>query len=82
MSQDRNRPPVGAKVLHELYQKYKDRWLVEAVFDDLMDWNNWFMDNRLLAPFDVIALGGFYNNSNDNTHSLQHHVGGMNRVWA
>jgi hypothetical protein len=33
MSQDRNRPPVGAKVLHELYQKYKDRWLVEAVFD-------------------------------------------------
>jgi putative isomerase len=82
MSQDRTEPPVGGRVLLELYQKYKDRWLVEPVFDDLMDWNNWFMDNRLLAPFDVIALGSFYNNSYDDTHSIQHHVGGTNGVRA
>jgi putative isomerase len=78
-SQDRTEPPVGAKVLLELYQKYKDRWLVEAVFDDLMDWNNWFMENRLLAPFDVIALGSFYNNSHDDTAMPPPH---SNTMWA
>jgi len=54
---DRTEPPVGSKALLELYKKYGDKWVVELLFDDLLDWSNWFMRKRRLAPLDLIALG-------------------------
>ncbi|KAG7371466.1 hypothetical protein IV203_020036 [Nitzschia inconspicua] len=59
-SQDRTEPPVGAKVLLELFKKYQDEWIVEALLDDLLDWNDWFMNERLISPAGVIALGSYY----------------------
>ncbi|CAB9504969.1 Trehalase [Seminavis robusta] len=59
-SQDRTEPPVGAKVVLELYRKYKEKWPVEVVFDDLLDWNNWFVANRMLQPEGIVALGSFW----------------------
>lgn len=77
-SQDRSEPPVGAKVLHELYRKYNDKWIVEALFDDLLDWNNWFMENRMINPPGVIALGSFYEtHSNDKKPPAR-----SNTMWA
>ncbi len=46
---DRSQPPVGSMVIRELYRKYKDKWLLEEVFEDLMTWNTWFYENRRWA---------------------------------
>jgi len=43
---DRSQPPVGSFVFKELYRKYKEKWLLEYVFDDLLKWNRWWPDNR------------------------------------
>ena len=41
-----------------MYTKYKDLWMVELLFDDLLDWSNWFFTERTLAPLNMTALGG------------------------
>ena len=51
-------PPIGSKVTLELYRKYQDKWLVELLLDDLLDWNNWFVEKRTLQPAGLICLGG------------------------
>eukprot|EP01079_Euglenida_sp_SAG-EU17-18_P002855 gene2855-3450_t len=56
-SSDRTEPPIGAKVLLEMYTKYKDQWLVKLLFDDLLDWSNWFLKARRLDPLGLICLG-------------------------
>ena len=58
-SQDRTEPPVGAKATLQLYHKWGDAWLVELLFDDLLDWSNWFARRRLLPPLDLVALGSY-----------------------
>lgn len=66
-SQDRTEPPIGAKVLSDLVKKFgADRmgWVVTALFDDLLDWNDWFIRKRLKPPLYMVALGTF----NDQTH--------------
>jgi hypothetical protein len=34
-----SQPPVGSKVLWEMHRKYNESWVVELLFDDLLDWN-------------------------------------------
>ena len=58
-SQDRTEPPVGAKVLLEIYRKFRDDWVVELAFDDLLDWHRWFKHHRWLRKFGLIALGSW-----------------------
>jgi hypothetical protein len=48
-SRDRSQPPVGSMVVRELYRKYREKWLVEYLFDDLLDWNRWFAKHRRLS---------------------------------
>ncbi len=45
-SYDRSQPPVGSMVFKELYKRFKDKWLLEYVFDDLLTWNRWWQKNR------------------------------------
>jgi hypothetical protein len=47
-SNDRSQPPVGSLIVRELYRKYRDIWLLEELFEDLYQWNTWFMMNRSL----------------------------------
>lgn len=54
---DRSEPPIGSKVLLELFKRHGDRWIVELLFDDLLDWSNWFLHARRLKPLGMIALG-------------------------
>jgi len=62
-SLDRSQPPVGSWVIRELYRRYRDKWLLEEVFDDLLTWNRWWPAHRcvdgLLAwgsnPFEPVA---------------------------
>jgi hypothetical protein len=56
-SRDRTEPPIGAKVTWEIYQKCNETWLIELLYDDLFDWNTWFVENRLLVPDKLICLG-------------------------
>lgn len=34
-----SQPPVGSKILLEMFKKYNESWIVELLFDDLYDWN-------------------------------------------
>ncbi len=54
-SRDRSQPPVGSLVIRELYRKYGDPWLLEMVFDDLLEWNRWWVAHRNLGT--LLAWG-------------------------
>ena len=56
-SVDRTEPPIGAKVLLELYGKYKDGWFVQLTFDDLLRWNDWIATARTTGPLGIVSLG-------------------------
>ncbi|MGY4386191.1 putative isomerase [Pedobacter sp. UYP24] len=43
---DRSQPPVGSIVIKEIYKKYKEKWLLEYVFDKLLSWNRWWPKKR------------------------------------
>lgn len=45
-SEDRSQPPVGSFVVKEIYNKYKEKWFLEEVFDELISWNRWWKNNR------------------------------------
>ena len=48
-SRDRSQPPVGALAVWEIYRKYNEKWLLEEVFDDLLGWNRWYCEHRMIA---------------------------------
>eukprot|EP00750_Incisomonas_marina_P011382 INCI16371.1.p1 GENE.INCI16371.1~~INCI16371.1.p1 ORF type:complete len:914 (-),score=108.51 INCI16371.1:2333-5074(-) len=61
-SQDRSEPPVGAKVTQQLVEKFGTdtmQWVVEVVFDDLVDWSDWFIRKRLHPTLNLVALGSY-----------------------
>ena len=66
-SRDRSQPPVGSLIFRELYRRYRDRWLLDEVFDALLEWNRWWLTNRecgdLLAwgsdPYEPLLKAGF-----------------------
>ncbi len=43
---DRSQPPVGSRMVLELYRKYQDLWIVKLLQPALMEWNTWFWNNR------------------------------------
>jgi hypothetical protein len=47
-SLDRSQPPVGSLVVRELYRLFGDTWFVQQVFDDLLQWNRWWIHNRCI----------------------------------
>jgi hypothetical protein len=49
-SEDRSQPPVGSLAVHEIYRKFREKWLLEEVFDDLLVWNQWWHDHRSIEP--------------------------------
>jgi len=58
-SVDRTEPTVGAQVLARIYKKYGDVWILELLFDDLMDWLDWVWRSRRLEGVtgDIICHG-------------------------
>jgi len=47
-SRDRSQPPVGSMTIRELYRRFREKWIVEYLYDDLLEWNRWFAENRRL----------------------------------
>lgn len=56
-SQDRSEEIIGAKVLLSLYNQYKEEWIVELLYDDLLDWLTWALQHRTLPPLNLITQG-------------------------
>jgi len=51
MSRDRTEPPVGSIILELIYNIYQEDWLVDLLYNDLVDWNDWLWRERLVAGF-------------------------------
>lgn len=47
VSADRSQPPVGSAMLLETYRVYREKWIVEDMYDDLLRWNSWFAGHRM-----------------------------------
>ncbi|GHU88246.1 hypothetical protein FACS1894155_02720 [Bacteroidia bacterium] len=45
-SRDRSQPPVGSLAVWTVYKKYKEKWLLELLYDKLLTWNRWWDNNR------------------------------------
>lgn len=45
-SPDRSQPPLGSMVVYELYNQYKDKWLIELTYNRLLQWNRWWPKHR------------------------------------
>ena len=43
---------------------------MDLLFDDLVDWNNWFVKARSLAPLGIICLGSEEGQMRKNTRNL------------
>lgn len=43
---DRSQPPVGSMVCKLIYDKYKEKWFLEEVYNNLLKWNRWWDKNR------------------------------------
>lgn len=52
-------PPVGAAVLLALYRRYGDLWLVELLFNDLLRWNDFFLEERTCDATNLTCLGSW-----------------------
>ncbi len=46
-SEDRSQPPVGARIVMDLFCRWGDMWLLEELFDDLLRWNRWWPRRRM-----------------------------------
>ncbi len=45
-SRDRSQPPVGCIAVREVYRKFRKKWFLELLYSDLLEWNNWWRENR------------------------------------
>ncbi|NJM94357.1 MAG: hypothetical protein HC842_06575 [Cytophagales bacterium] len=43
---DRSQPPVGSLCVRLIYDRYKEKDLLEAVYDKLLSWNRWWPQAR------------------------------------
>lgn len=42
-----SQPPVGSMVCWMIYEKYKEKWFIEEVYEQLLSWNRWWVGNRV-----------------------------------
>ncbi len=45
-SWDRSQPPIGSTVILKIYNRYKEKWFLQEVYDELLAWNRWWVKNR------------------------------------
>jgi len=46
ISRDRSQPQVGSYCLYETYKIFEEKWILELLYDDMLDWNNWRYGER------------------------------------
>ncbi|MBV6645917.1 MAG: hypothetical protein KI790_10730, partial [Cyclobacteriaceae bacterium] len=53
-----SQPPIGSTICWMLYERYRDRWFLEEVFDQLLAWNHWWPRHRMLQD-GYLTWGGW-----------------------
>lgn len=66
-SWDRSQPPVGSKVVLDIYKKYKEKWFLNEVYEELLTWNRWWVNNRSIKGY--LAWGSYYSKDSVVTES-------------
>ena len=52
-----SQPPVGSMVCWKIYDKYRDLWFLEEVYQELLTWNRWWIKNRRNGQY--LTWGGW-----------------------
>ena len=67
ISYDRTEPPIAGKVLHEIFARWQEPWIVELLFEDCYDWVQWFFRRRRSEDDSrgLIVLGSDGDEGND-----------------
>ena len=66
LSEDRTERPIGSQTVLRVWRRWHGvrgmdlTWLLQLVYPDLLDWNEWLFSKRLLAP---LGLGGMGSDS-------------------
>lgn len=47
---DRSQPPVGSRIVLDLYRRHREKWLLEEVYAELLGWNRWWPEARGNGP--------------------------------
>ena len=50
-SWDRSEPPVGAILVLDMYKRFKEKWFIEEVYDELLAWNRWWAAKRNIKGY-------------------------------
>lgn len=58
-------PPVGSRVLLDLFRRFGDVWIVELLFHDLLDWHEWQWHRRRVINQGEAREPGFVTYGND-----------------
>jgi putative isomerase len=45
-SWDRSQPPIGSTVILAIYNRYREKWFLEEVYNELLAWNRWWPKHR------------------------------------
>lgn len=54
-SNDRSQVPVGCYIIWKIYERYKEKWFLQEVFDELLSWNRWWASNRTMDGYIVLG---------------------------
>jgi putative isomerase len=68
-SWDRSQAPVGSLVILEIYRRYKEKWFLNEVYDELLSWNLWWAKTRDVGGY--LAFGS--NNVPDSLRTIEKH---------
>lgn len=42
-----SQPPVGSMICWKIYEKFREKWFVEEVYNELLNWNRWWIKHRV-----------------------------------
>jgi len=45
-SWDRSQPPIGSTVILAIYNRYREKWFLQEVYNELLTWNRWWPRHR------------------------------------
>ena len=68
-SWDRSEPPVGSIVVLAIYKKYREKWFLNEVYDELLTWNRWWANNRSIKGY--LSWGSYYKDDTNRTESRE-----------
>ena len=70
-SEDRSEPQVGSIIIREIYKKYKEKWFLQEVYNELLRWNRWRAANRVIDGYLVYGTDPYDYGNNTSRSATQ-----------